>query len=160
MTSPNELTYFTVIGNWWDVESPDPSGTTNQPQFLPVSGFVSFAPRLRPGTVCYIPNLDLGAGTAGNTAVPLAPITGRILEGQLQTINRSDTQNLKLVANTPILGLTQPLLYDVSFSNVVYANNAQLLLPFAFTAPTTATTVDICNPTLSRLKYDPTNYTN
>src|SRR5437879_10537058 len=56
----NQLTYFTVTGHWYDVEAPDTSGSTNKPQFLVVSAFVTFTPRLAPGTSIPISNLDLG----------------------------------------------------------------------------------------------------
>lgn len=264
----NELTYFPVSGHWYDVEAPDTSASTNTPQFLVISAFVTFTPRLKPGTVAYITNLDLGAqlpppsgltitpsttggtlpsgahywtitstnpngettksnevtatltgstssavltwtpdnasthkvyrgtttggenvlvatitpgstltytdtGTAGtsatppttntaelsaNTAIAMPSITGRILEGELQTINRDDTPMLQLLANSDILGLTTPLIYDVAFSNVVYASSAQTLQNFAFTAPTDTTPIDLTDPALTRLEYNPTNY--
>jgi hypothetical protein len=265
----NELTFFTVTGHWYDVEAPITSGSTNTPQFQVISAFVEFTPRLAPGTVENITNLDLGVtlaapadlavqgagtggtlaagtyfwvvtainangetvksnevqttvtgstssakltwqavtnatgynvyrgtsttnenklittinsgstitytdtGTAGttvsppttntaelsaNTALAIAPIQARIYEGELQTIDQADTPNIQLLANTAILGLTT-LIYDVAFSDVVYASNAQVLSNFAFTAPTTNSTVDLSDPTLTRLPYNPTNYT-
>lgn len=264
----NQLTYFTVTGHWYDVEAPDTSGTTNTPQFLVVSAFITFKPRLKPGTVIYVSNLDLQAnmavpstvarvasttggtftagtyywvitatnangettksaevtstltgstssvalswdrtdgatgykiwrgttaggenilvttigsgttttytdtGTAGtsvspptsntaamsaNTGLALPAITARILQGELQTIDRADTPQIQLVANSAVLNLTS-LVYDVSFSNVVYASAGQTITNFAFTAPTTATTIDLTDPALTRLAYDPTNY--
>jgi hypothetical protein len=57
----NQLTFFPVTGYWYDVEAPLLSGSSNQPQFLVVSAFVTFTPaRIAPGTVEYITNLDLG----------------------------------------------------------------------------------------------------
>lgn len=265
----NQLTYFTVTGQWFDVESPNTSGSTNAPQFLVVSAFVEFTPRLAPGDMEYVANLDLGVtlaaphglsatgsgtggsfaagtyfwvvtavdgngettksnevqavltgstssvalswavvdgatgynvyrgtsttnenklitsigsgttltytdtGTAGttatvpatdtaersaNTSLVLAPILARIYDGELQTIDQADTPNLQLVANSSVLGLSS-LIYDVSFTNVVYASAAQVLKNFAFTAPTTATTIDLGDPTLTRLEYNPTGWT-
>lgn len=259
----NQLTYFTVTGYWFDVETPDTSSTTNQPKFSVVSAFVTFTPRLAPGTVEYIQNLDLGqlvpapanltvtgsttggtlaagtydwvvtstnsngestqssivtailtsgtssaaltwsvaygaqgynvyrvqgattklvgtttstsftdtgqAGTtatlpvtntaelSANTALALAPVTARIYEGQLQTINQAGSPGVQLVANTALLDLN--LIYDVAFTDIVYAGQAQVLTNFAFQAPTTNTTIDLADPTLARLTYDPTNYT-
>lgn len=263
----NQLTYFTVQGHWYDVEAPDTSGTTSQPQFLVISAFVTFTPRLAPGTVENITNLDLGyllnppsavtatasttggtlaagatywvitatnangettrsgevtktltgstssvaltwtlphgatgskiyrgtttgaegtlvttisgttstytdTGTAGtsvtppttntaeasaNTSLAIAPQTGRILQGELQTIDRTDAQNMQLIANTAALGL-ETLIYDVSFTNVVYNSAGQTIKNFAFTAPTTATTIDLSDPTLTKLAYNPTGY--
>lgn len=157
MTTPNELIYFTTTGHWYDIEAPSTSGNTNTPQFVVISAFVTFTPRLKPGTVVYVPNLDLGNDTSANTGVAIAPITGRILQGELQTINREDTPDLQLLANSPILGLDQ-LIYDVSFSNVVYASAGRTITNFAFTAPTDASTVDLTDPALQRLTYDPTAY--
>jgi hypothetical protein len=262
----NQLTYFTVTGQWYDVESPNTSGSTNAPQFLVVSAFVEFTPRLAPGDMEYVTNLDLGVtlaaphaltatpsgtggafaagtyfwvvtavdgngettksnevqavltgstssvalswaavdgatnyniyrgttttnenklitivttpsytdtGTAGttatvpatntaersaNTSLVLAPIMGRIYDGELQTINQAGTPNIQLVANSSVLGLTS-LIYDVSFTNVVYASAAQVLKNFAFTAPTTASVIDLSDPTLTRLEYNPTGWT-
>lgn len=265
----NQLTYFTVVGNFYDVEAPSTSGSTNEPAFMIISAFVEFTPRLAPGTLEYISNLDLGAtiaapsglavtastsggtltagahfwvitatdsngettrsneasatttgstssaalswnavdgasgyniyrgttttnenvlvttigsgttttftdtgaaGTSatppstntaeasGNTALAIAPVQARIYDGQLQTIDQADTPNIQLLANSTILGLTT-LIYDVAFSDVVYAEQAQVLSNFAFTAPTTATTIDLGDPTLTRLPYAPNNYT-
>jgi hypothetical protein len=260
----SELTYFDVEGHWYDVEAPSTSGTTNAAQFLVVSAFVTFTPRVAPGTVVYVSNLDLGAnissptltvttsttggtfaagsyswvataanangettksnevtktltgstssavlsvddvdgatqykfyrgtspgaenvrvssgaattytdtgslGTSAtppstntavnsaNTAVAIAPVTARILQGELQTINTEDTPGLTLLANSAVLGLTS-LIYDVSFSNVVYASAGRSLTNFAFTAPTTATVVDLTDPALTRLPYNPSGY--
>lgn len=155
----NELTMFTVSGHWYDVEAPITSGSTNTPQFQVISAFVTFTARLAPGTVLYVPNLDLGNSTSANTAVAIAPVQARILAGELEVINQGDTPNVQLLANTAILGLDGDLVYDVTFSNVVYADQARSLTNFAFTAPTTATTIDLGDPTLTRLEYDPTGYT-
>jgi hypothetical protein len=265
----NELTRFPVIGEWYDVEAPSTSGSSNQVQFLVVSAFVEFTPRLKPGDVEYITNLDLGvtiappaglavtasgtggtlaagghfwvvtaidangetskstevnatttgstssavltwsavngatgykvyrgtsttnenilvatlgnvltytdtgsSGTSasppatntaelsGNTALAIAPVQARIYEGQLQTIDQADTPNIQLLANSTILGLAPDgLIYDVAFTNVVYAGNAQVLSNFAFTAPTTSTTIDLGDPNLVRLEYNPAGYT-
>jgi hypothetical protein len=259
------LTYFPVSGRWYDVESPSLTGTSNAPSFLVVSAFVTFTPRLAPGTVEYITNLDLqvtipapvlvsatasttgGTLTAGsfwyvvtatnsngetiasnqigvstttgtssvalvwtgidgatnykvyrgtssgaenklittttalaytdtgsagttatvpvsntaeasaNTALAIAPVLARIYEGELQTINQAGTPGVSLLSNSSALGLTT-LIYDVAFTNVVYASKAQQLTNFAFTAPTDTTPIDLASPTLTRLKYDPTNY--
>lgn len=153
-----QLTYFTVTGAWYDVEAPLTSGSTNALQYQVVSAFVTFTPRLKAGTQIYVSNLDDGTGTGVSTALEIAPVTARIYQGQLATINQADTPGIQLLANTAILGLTS-LIYDVSFTNVVYAGHAQTLQNFAFTAPTTAGTLSITDPSLTRLTYDPTNYT-
>lgn len=157
MSSPNELTYFPVNGHWYDVEAPITSGSTNAAQFLVVSAFVTFTARLAPGTVEYISNLDLGSGASANVALAIAPIQARIWEGALATINQADTAGVQLLANSPILGLSS-LIYDVAFTNVVYASQARVLSNFAFTAPTSSTPVDLSDPALTRLEYNPTGY--
>lgn len=264
----SELTYFTVTGKYYDVEAPSTSGSSNAPQFLVVSAFVEFTPRLKPGDVEYISNLDLGGtiaapnvsvagsttggtfaagtyywvvtatnangetgksnevnaaltgstssatlswpqidgatgykiyrgtsttnenhlittigsgstltyldtGTVGsaatppasntaewsaNTALAIAPVQARIYLGELQTIDQANTPNIQLLANSAVLGLST-LIYDVSFTNVVYASAAQVLSNFAFTAPTTSTTIDLGDPTLTRLAYNPAGWT-
>lgn len=154
----NQLTYFVVSGHWHDVEAPDPSDNTNNLQFQVITAFVTFTPRLKPGTVEYITNLDLGGGNSANTALAIAPVTARILQGELQTINREDTPDLHLLANSAVLGLTAPLIYDVAFTNVVYASTAQTIKNFAFTAPIDTTPIDLTDPALTRLEYNPTNY--
>jgi hypothetical protein len=163
----NELTYFTVQGHWYDVEAPDTSGSTNALQFLVVSAFVTFTPRLKPGTVVYIPNLDLDGGTtSANTALAIAPVTARILQGELQTIDRTDVAELQLLANDTHVSASLTaqgvangaLIYDVSFTNVVYASAGQTLQNFAFTAPTTSVTVDLTDPAFTRLPYNPGAY--
>lgn len=153
MTTPNEITYFNVTGHYYDVEAPITSGTTNAPQVLVVSAFIKFIPRLPPGTALYVPNLDTGNG-GFNTTIALAPITGRIYNGELQTIDRGNATDVLLVANTAILGLTE-LIYDVEFSSVQYAGDNHVINNFAFTAPTTNTTIDLSDPTLTRLQYAP-----
>ena len=69
----SELTYFTCTGFWYDLETPDTGGTTSQPKFNNISGFVSFYPRLPAGFTAYIANLDIGGGTAQSTGLAIAP---------------------------------------------------------------------------------------
>lgn len=169
-----ELSYFLVSGNWYDVENPDPSGTSNQTLLQIVTGVVTFYPRVPPGFVAYIANLDLQTDPASsaNTALAIAPIQARILSGQLQCINVADTPNINLLANTtPIstqlatIDLLWPgwleqnnvtageLIYDVNFTHVVYGEAAQALTPFGFVAPTTSTPINLTDNNLTRLGY-------
>lgn len=106
------------------------------------------------GTSATPPTSNTAELTA-NTALAIAPIQARILNGQLQTIDVADTPNVQLLANTAVLGLGTTLIYDVAFTNVVYASNAQTISNFAFVAPTTNTTVDLGDPALTRLPYAP-----
>jgi hypothetical protein len=48
---------FTVTGDWWSVGDPSLSGTTSTPSMMPVSGLVSFTPRLPKGFVAYTASL-------------------------------------------------------------------------------------------------------
>lgn len=154
-----ELTYFPVTGYWFDVEAPLSSGSSNVPQFLVVSAFVTFTARVPVGWTAQIANLDIGGGTPGDVSLAIPPITGRIVDGQLVTINASDTPNVELLANsTPIsTALTasgiSSLIYDVSFTQVVYAGEPEVLQNFGFTAPTDTTSTCITDPALVRLPY-------
>ena len=164
MTSPNELTYFEVSGHYYDVEASDPAGSDNTPEINPIYAYVTFTARLRPGTVLYVADYGRPDTTTGTTGITLPPIQGRLLDGELQVIDRGNTPNIQLVANTPILcdstgtPLTK-LIYDVTFTAVTYAGANRSITNFAFTAPTDTTPIDLTDPNLDRLPYNPTNYT-
>lgn len=147
------LTYFTVTGDWRSNEDPLVSGTTNAPQLKEVSGFVEFTPRLPSGFSIMVDAFDLGSGATRDTAILLAKRRARIWDGQLCTINPVDTPGVQLVANTANLALPDPLIYDVTFSNIRYNGTDQTIQNFAFTAPTTNATLCITDPTLPRLQW-------
>lgn len=170
-STPNELVYFPVSGTWYDVESPDISGLTNQSLLQIISGYVTFYPRVPTGFTALIENLDTGDGTGvgKDTAVSLAPIQVRIMHGRLSTINRPDTPGVQLLANSPLmskalamidpkwlqdnfLGLGQ-LVYDVKFSNVVFASAPQTVSNFGFLASPDATEICLTDPGVTRLPY-------
>jgi hypothetical protein len=166
-----ELTYFTVTGFYYDVESPYTGSTTNADQFNGLTGaFITFTPRVPAGFTVLISNLDLGSGNTGSTSISLPPITGRVLSTtamndasvwQLATINTADSPGIQLLANsTPISTYLSAqgiqggaLIYDVSFTRVTFAGDNQTIQNFAFTAPTSNTTICITDPTLTRLPY-------
>jgi hypothetical protein len=166
----NDLTYFTVEGNYLDVENPPTSGSTTQPTVNTVSGLITIFPRVPPGTVLYLSSFDLtqtsgGTGTA-STAVALAPIECRILSGVLQTIDTGDAPNIQLVANTSLISTALiaqsinsagDLYYDVQYSSVTYSAAAQQITNFAFLAPTSNTTISLTDPALSRYPYQGPN---
>lgn len=152
-TMANELTFFEVSGHYYDVESPQTSGSTNELQFLVVSALVVFTPRLAPGAIEYISNLDIGNSESANVSLAIAPVHAAIRDGELQTINDDGTPGVQLLSNSAILGLTGPLIYDVSFIDVVYASGLHILSNFAFVASTDDTPVDLSDPTLTRLPY-------
>jgi hypothetical protein len=161
----SELTYFNVTGFWYDVEAPLTGGSTSTPQFEVISAFVNFIPRLPLGFTIQVSNLDIGGGTGQNVGLAIAPITGRILSGQLETIDFSDTAGVQLLANSTVISTqlaaeltalnwsTTVLVYDVQFTNVVYNEDFETLTNFAFTAPTTNTPVCLTDPTFTRLPY-------
>jgi hypothetical protein len=104
----------------------DYTDTDLLPDRQPISCTVTFTPRLRTGQIIWIPGMGLA----------LAPIKARCdTDGILRTIVGGN--GVQLIANTPTLGLDQ-LIYDVTFTNVVYNRSIQVIEPFAFEAPTTA----------------------
>lgn len=147
-TTPNPgYTSYTVTFGGTLGNSPQPQ-MTGDPTNLTVS---SGAPAV---TVVMLN----GGSTSrvGPTAVPIAPRHGRIwTSGQLCSINASDSPGVELLANMPELGLTFPLIYDVTFSAVQYNGVNQALAPFAFTAPADATPFSLTDPTSTLLQYQP-----
>ena len=101
-----------------------------------------------------------------DTAIALPPITGRIWNGELSTIDYVDTPGVQLCANTPVLNFVHDddprcqcpddLIYDVAFTQVTYDAENQVIAPFAFVAPIDATPVCITDPDFVRLPYAPT----
>lgn len=155
---PNTLVYFTVTGHARDVEQPLPSGSTITPQVDDVSGYVDFFPgdqfeAKQTGLECYASDLDLGGGVHADTVLPVAPITGRLINGNLCTIAIGDPQGVALLANSAFLNLDSALYYHVRFRNVTYGGALQRLSNFAFAAPPTATGVLLSSTTLARVPY-------
>jgi hypothetical protein len=167
-----ELTYFTAQGFYYDIQSANPSSTTNTPVFAGITGgFLTFTPRVPPGFTVWITDLDLGSGNTGSVAVALPAITGRVMstpagtEGgfvwELCTINVADTPGIQLLANSSPIStyLTAQgiqngnLIYDVSFSQVTYDSGLQTISSFAFVAPTSATTVVLTDPSFQTIPY-------
>ncbi len=155
---PNSLTYFRVDAYVQDVEQPLPSGTTINPTIQDVSGYVDFFPgdefgAIAGGLVVYVTDLDLGGGVHGDTELPIAPITGRLIEGRLTTVAIGDPVGVGLLANTAILNLVDPLYYHVRWRNVTYGGVQQRLSNFSFEAPTTSTNIMLSSPGLARGDY-------
>ncbi len=99
-----------------------------------------------------------------NTALAMPPLIGRIWNGVLSTIDRTDTPGFQLVANTSALNLDANngasssdgaggLIYDVSFSAITFNDANQFLAPYAFVAPTDATPICISDPDLEVVPY-------
>jgi hypothetical protein len=154
-----ELVEFPATGYWYDVEAPLTGGSTNQLQFLVISAFVTFTARVPIGFTAQIANLDLGNGNTGSASLAIPPVTARVHDGQLSTINASDTPGVPLLANSaPIAAALaainiSELYYDVSFTDVVYAEENQTIDNFAFQASTGTTPICITDPTLTRYAY-------
>lgn len=99
-----------------------------------------------------------------NAAVALPPLTARIWNGVLSTIDRVDTPGFQLVTNSDFLNLDANggqassdgeggLIYDVTFSLVTFNEANQVLAPFAFYAPTDGSPICITDPNLEVLPY-------
>jgi hypothetical protein len=136
---PNQLTYLTAVGYVYDVEQPNPSGITNVPSELKVSAYVDFYPGtqaqyFQPGFTVFVSNLDHLDGTSGDTEVPIAPITGRLMNGALSAIAVGDPPGVELLAYTAMLNLASPLYYHVRWRNVTFGGATQAISNFAFAA--------------------------
>lgn len=145
--------YFPVTGYWVSVESAAADSITNDLAVEPVTGLVTFFPRLPQWTSIPVAQLVTPGGPQ-DTGVVLAPVEAQILDGYLCTINAEDTPGVQLVANADALGLTDPLIYDVDFSQIVYAGGPQDISNFGFEAPQDVTPVCLTDPALVRLDYN------
>ena len=125
-----ELTYFTVVQPLVeDIQTNDESGNT--PEVHRISALVTFSP-----SVAEVQSASLDA------TILLRPIIGRIVNGTLCAID--GTPGIKLVANTSALGtLASPLTYRVDYSKAVFDGAERPMRSFIFTAPSSATTVDL-----------------
>jgi len=96
-----------------------------------------------------------GPAVTASTAISLPPLTARIYNGVLSTIDYANTPGFQLVAETSVLGLPTGthLIYDVTFSDVTFNGQSQYLAPFAFYASTDNTAVNLTDPTLAVLPY-------
>lgn len=154
----NELTWFTVYGYVYDIEQPNPAGTTIQPFVNNVSAYIDFFPGYETevfpaGFAVLVADLDHGDGTSGDTMVPIAPITARLTNGAVTSIVVGDPIGVELLADTPILNLDGPLFYHVRWRNVTYGGAPQAISNFAFQAPTFNTNLSITSPALVTYPY-------
>lgn len=135
----SDLTYFTVTQpTVQDVQTNDEGGNT--PEVHQISALVTFTP-----------SITEVQSAAMDATILLRPIQGRIVDGDLVAID--GTLGVKLVANTNVLGtLAEPLTYRVDYSKAVFDGAERSLRSFAFTAPTSATTVDL--NTVTRLPVE------
>ncbi len=124
------LTFFDVVQPLVeDVETNDSSGHT--PEVHLISALVTFTP-----SVTEIQSSALDA------TILLRPITGRIVEGVLCSLD--DTPGIELVAATDDLGvLPDPLTYAVEYSKVRFDQGDRSLRSFRFLALTGPGTVNL-----------------
>ena len=62
MTTPAYPAVFPVTADWWSGGDPSTTATTSAPEWLPISGLVTFTPRLPKGFTAYMSNFP----AAGN----------------------------------------------------------------------------------------------
>lgn len=154
----NSLTWFTVTGYIYDVEQQNPNDDSIQPVLGNVSAYIDFFPGIQEkpfdnGYAVLIQDLDHGDGTHGDTLVPLAPITARILNGAICSIAIGDPEGVELLAGSTVLNLAEPLFYHVRFRNVTYAGTNRSIANFAFEAPIDSTPVVLTSPDLQTYEY-------
>lgn len=140
----NPLVYFTATGTW-DSR---------------YEATVLFYPRV--SSTFNVLQLKTAMGLF-NTAVRLSTVRARISGGHLVPMSHmffTSATGVPLLASTSAvsaalaaIGFSGGLKWDVEFINVTYANQPSALPPFGFAAPSTAATVDISSPQLSRLSY-------
>lgn len=126
----SQLVYFDVVQPLVeDIETNDSSGHT--PEVHLISALVTFTP-----SITEIQSSSLDA------TILLRPITGRIVEGQLCSLD--DTPGVELLAASDDLGvLPDPLTYAVVYSKVRFDGGDRSMRSFRFLALTGPGTVDL-----------------
>lgn len=137
----NQLSWLTATGYVYDVEQQNPNASSITPVLSQVSAYVDFFPGNQAGPfpagfTAFVADLDHGNGTHGDTEVPLAPITARLMNGALCSIAVGDPVGVELIANTSILNLTNPLYYHTRWRNVTFGGAVQKISNFAWQATT------------------------
>lgn len=159
MTTPNVLTWFTVKMFIYDVEQPLDAGTSEQPNLADVSGFVDFFPGSQSvafptGYSVIVPDLNHGDGTSGDTEVPLAPITGRTLNGALTSLVSGDPVGVELLDFSAILTGLSSLFYHVRFREMTWQDGTLFSLGnYAFQAPGNGSTLLLSSNTVTKFPY-------
>jgi hypothetical protein len=88
------------------------------------------------------------------TAIGITPRRARLwTTGRLSSINKKDSPNVELLANSAVLNLDFDLIYDVTFEKVSWGGVDAALAPFGFLAPTDDTPICLTDPALSRLQH-------
>jgi hypothetical protein len=143
----------------YDVEFTGGLGGTTVPLLVADGADLTTAQGVGFCEVVITPTSTGGPQIVADTAIAIAPLTAGIVDGVLCTIDPSDTPGLELTSNSAALGLGVDLIYDVTFTNIIYNNTAGTLASFAFTAPTDSSPVCITDPTLVRLAWQPPSQT-
>lgn len=152
MTSP---VYFTVVADYRAFIEDASSDSDYDPQSVPISGTVTFTPLVNSGDVVI-------ASTASPrpTGFIPAPITAIIdsADGRLKLRRTIDSGGdntfgfvpVRLLADSPLLELDEPLFYSVSFSEVTFSGGRRgSITGFNFQAPTSDTVLNLI--TVSRV---------
>ena len=123
------LTYFDVVQPLvQSIQTNDEDGHT--PEVHNISALVTFTP-----------SVSAIQSSALDSTLLLRPIVGRIVNGELESID--GTPGIELLANTSELALAEPLTYRVDYSRVVFDEGNRSMKSFRFDAPTSATTVNL-----------------
>lgn len=159
-----QLVYFEVTGFYIDVEQPDLVGDTNEPELRYINAFIDFIPRVPQGFTINVAGLSTlinGKVETLDTAIALSTITARLHLGKVSTIDPTDVEGIRLIANSPELqeqltaaGINDgELIYDVRFRQVTYANGDRILKNFSFVASHDDSPINLTDPTLQRGAY-------
>lgn len=159
-----ELVYFTVTGFYIDVEQPSVTGDSNAPRLEYVNGFIDFIPRVPQGFSINIAGLSTvinGKLETLDTSISLATITARLHLGKVSTIDPTDIEGIKLLANSAEVKSQLSaadindgeLVYDVRFRNITYAGQVKVLRNFSFIAPEDDSPINLTDPALERGEY-------
>lgn len=133
-----QLTYFTVYGDFLSIigdtlADPDPN-----PDTVGISGSVTFTPSVTQGDALLAVTLDPRPAMV----IPAAITASIAADGQLKY---DAGLGVRLVANTPVLGLVGNLYYTVSFSGLTVRGRSVRLNSFSFAAPTVDTFINLAN---------------
>lgn len=146
------VTVIKGTGDSFNVEFVGALANSNIPQLVAISNLTNAN-----GQSCPISVTVSTQGTpqvVADTAIALPAITARIWNGRLCAIDSVDSPGVMLTANSAALNNPDPLIYDVTFSNVRFNSVDQVIAPFAFVAPEDSSSVCLTDPGLQRLPYD------
>ncbi len=138
MTQP---IYFTVTGDFRAIVGFGQPRQVYDPEIVPISGNVTFIPKLKTGDI-------IRATTAvprpiGYVPTPVIavidPADGRVkMREGLDEDDKPVLVPVRLLADSPLLELKQPLFYEVAFGNIKFGGKPGAITGFAFQAPNRA----------------------